>query len=141
MSRLGSKQQNIHAVLNPRGVSPDDLRFKLIECDRLAATDTRTEAQKWLGDPPPWQSALARRKQHTTGVIDPWSAVPRLIDHHASRALAYRARAIELAQQAKREDDPGQRRFLLDLARNMVNVADALEPLPPDEPLIFRSIK
>ena len=68
-------------------------------------------------------------------------AMPRLVDHHASRALAYRTRAIELAMQAKREDDPGQRRFLLDLARNMVNVADALAPLPPDEPQVFRSIK
>jgi hypothetical protein len=29
---------------------------------------------------------------------------------------------------------------LIDLARNMVNVADALAPLPPDEPQ-FRSIK
>jgi hypothetical protein len=65
----------------------------------------------------------------------------RLVDHHASRALAYRTRAIELAQQAKREDDPGQRRYLLDLARNMVNVADALAPLPPDEPQIFRTGK
>jgi hypothetical protein len=62
----------------------------------------------------------------------------RLVDHHASRALAYRSRAIELAQQAKREDDPGQRRFLLDKARNLVNIADALAPLPPDEPEVFR---
>jgi hypothetical protein len=64
--------------------------------------------------------------------------MPRLVDHPASRALAYRTRAIELAMQAKREDDPGQRRFLLDKARNMVTVADALDP-PPDEPEIFRS--
>jgi hypothetical protein len=63
--------------------------------------------------------------------------MPRLIDHHASRALAYRTRAIELAQQAKREDDPGQRRYLLDLARNFCNVADELAPLPPDEPEVF----
>jgi hypothetical protein len=56
--------------------------------------------------------------------------MPRLIDHHASRALAYRTRAIELATQAKREDDPGQRRYLLDLARNFVNVADQLSPVP-----------
>jgi hypothetical protein len=34
--------------------------------------------------------------------------MPRLIDHHANRALVYRNRAIELAMQAKREDDPGQ---------------------------------
>jgi hypothetical protein len=67
--------------------------------------------------------------------------MPRLVDHPAARALAYRTRAIELAQQAKREDDPGQRRYLLDLARNMVNVADALAPLPPDEPQVFRTTK
>jgi Family of unknown function (DUF6381) len=64
----------------------------------------------------------------------------RLIDHDASRALKFRERAIELAQQAKHEDDPGQRRFLLDKARNMVNVADA-DPQPPDEPEIFRNRK
>jgi hypothetical protein len=46
------------------------------------------------------------------------------------RALAYRTRAIELAQQAKREDDPSQRRFLVDKARALVNVADALDPQP-----------
>jgi hypothetical protein len=57
--------------------------------------------------------------------------MPRLVDHHTSRALAFRTRAIELAQQAKRENDPGQRRYLLDLARNFVNVADALDPPPP----------
>ena len=51
---------------------------------------------------------------------------PRL-DH----ILTFRTRAIELAQQAKWEDDPGQRRYLLDLARNFVNVADELAPLPP----------
>jgi hypothetical protein len=59
--------------------------------------------------------------------------MPRLIDHDASRALAYRTRAIELATQAKR-----QRRFLLDKARNMVSVADALDPQPPEQPQVFR---
>jgi hypothetical protein len=63
--------------------------------------------------------------------------MPRFVDHDASRALAYRIRAIELAQQAKREDDPGQRRFLLDEARNMVNVAGEIAPLPPAAPEIF----
>jgi hypothetical protein len=32
-----------------------------IERDRLAALDNRTEAQRWLGDPPPHRSALAQR--------------------------------------------------------------------------------
>jgi hypothetical protein len=62
----------------------------------------------------------------------------RLIDHPAARALAYRERAIELAEAARHEDDKGQRRFLLDKARNMVAVADALDPQPPAEPEVFR---
>jgi hypothetical protein len=66
--------------------------------------------------------------------------MPRLIDHPASRALAYRTRAIELAQLAKRESDYGRRRFLLDQARALVNVADELWPLPTDEHQ-FRSAK
>jgi hypothetical protein len=34
-----------------------------------------------------------------------------IIDHSAARALAYRQRAIELAEAARHEDDKGQRRF------------------------------
>ena len=52
------------------------------------------------------------------------------VDPEAARADAFRRRAIELAMQAKREDDPGQRRYLIDLARNFVNVADQLSPVP-----------
>jgi len=61
-----------------------------------------------------------------------------LVDQEAVRADAFRRRAIELATQAKREDDPGQRRFLVDKARALVNVADALDPPPPAETEIFR---
>jgi hypothetical protein len=64
--------------------------------------------------------------------------MPLLIDHDATRALAYRTRAIELAEQARREDDKAQRRFLLDKARTLVNVADALDPQPPAEPQVFK---
>jgi hypothetical protein len=65
--------------------------------------------------------------------------MPRLVDP-TSRALKFCERAIELAQQAKRENDPSQRRYLLDQARNFVNIADAIDPppLPADEPGIFR---
>jgi hypothetical protein len=49
-----------------RRVSPDDVKFKMLERDRLAATDTRTPAQVWLGEPPPWRSALAQSKGHQT---------------------------------------------------------------------------
>jgi hypothetical protein len=40
-------------------ISPNDVRWRFIERDRLAAADTRTPAQRWLGDPPPDRSALA----------------------------------------------------------------------------------
>jgi hypothetical protein len=30
---------------------------------KLSEQDTRTEAQRWLGDPPPWRSALAMKRQ------------------------------------------------------------------------------
>jgi hypothetical protein len=43
-------------------MSIDDIRFKLLERDRLAALDDRSEAAKWLGDPPPWRSALGTTK-------------------------------------------------------------------------------
>jgi hypothetical protein len=44
-------------------VSPDDVQALVIERDRLAAMDTRTEAQRWLGDRPPHRSALAQRNR------------------------------------------------------------------------------
>ena len=40
-------------------ISPDDVRWLEIARDERAAMDTRTEAQRWLGDPPPDRSALA----------------------------------------------------------------------------------
>jgi hypothetical protein len=61
MSRRGMRQQKIHEVLNPRNVSPDDIRARLLLRDQLAAQDTRDAAARWLGDPPPHRSALAQR--------------------------------------------------------------------------------
>jgi hypothetical protein len=46
-----------------------------------------------------------------------------------------------LAEAARREDDKAQRRFLLDKARALVNVADQIDPLPPTEPQVFHSTK
>jgi hypothetical protein len=43
-------------------VSPDDVQALVIERDRLAALDNRTDAERWLGDPPPHRSALGQRK-------------------------------------------------------------------------------
>jgi hypothetical protein len=42
-----------------RRVDPDEARQRLQERDRRQAADNRTEAEKWLGDPPPDRSALA----------------------------------------------------------------------------------
>jgi hypothetical protein len=61
-----------------------------------------------------------------------------IIDHSAARALAYRQRAIELAEAARHEVDKGQRRFLVDKARSLIAVADAMDPQPPAEQQVFR---
>jgi hypothetical protein len=61
MSPRGSRQkQTLHKV-EPRRVSPDDVKFRMMEVERQKALDTRTEAERWLGDPPPERSALAQR--------------------------------------------------------------------------------
>jgi hypothetical protein len=44
-------------------VTPQDVARRFAERDQRIAADKRTEAQKYLGDPPPWRSALAQRKQ------------------------------------------------------------------------------
>jgi len=65
-----------------------------------------------------------------------WPQRTDFSEPRSSRADTYRRRAIQLrARQAR--GDKGERRFLLDKARNLVNVADALAPLPPEEPEIF----
>ena len=42
-------------------VNRDVLRTRLQEREQRAASDTRTEAERWLGDPPVAQSALASK--------------------------------------------------------------------------------
>src|SRR4029453_13261799 len=42
-------------------VTPQDVARRFAERDQRIAPDTRTEAQKYLGDPPPDRSALAQR--------------------------------------------------------------------------------
>jgi hypothetical protein len=41
-------------------IKPDVLRARYTERAQREASDTRTEAQKWLGAPPPSQSALVQ---------------------------------------------------------------------------------
>ena len=47
-------------MLDPR-LSASDVRARLAERDQRRVADTRTEAERWLGDPPPDRSALAQR--------------------------------------------------------------------------------
>jgi hypothetical protein len=65
MSPRGSKQKPTFLKVDERRISPDDVQVLIIERDRLAAADDRTEAQKWLGDPPPHRSALAQKFRDT----------------------------------------------------------------------------
>jgi len=44
-----------------RRVSAAEAKVRLAERDRRLDADTRTEAQRWLGDPPSARSALGRR--------------------------------------------------------------------------------
>jgi hypothetical protein len=60
------------------------------------------------------------------------------IDPDRRRADALRLRAIELAQEARWEENKGRRRFLTDKARSAVAAADAIAPELPPEPEIFR---
>jgi hypothetical protein len=45
-----------------RHVPAADLKIRLEEREAREAADTRTEAQRWLGDPPPSRSALAAKR-------------------------------------------------------------------------------
>ncbi|MGA7098981.1 MAG: hypothetical protein WA704_06745 [Pseudolabrys sp.] len=38
------------------------MKFKMLERDRLATLDDRSDADKWLGDPPKHRSALAMKQ-------------------------------------------------------------------------------
>ncbi len=42
-----------------RHVPVADLKLRLEEREQREAADNRTEAERWLGDPPPGRSALA----------------------------------------------------------------------------------
>ena len=43
-------------------IDPDILRSRVQEREQREAADNRTEAQRWLGDPEPWRSALAAKR-------------------------------------------------------------------------------
>jgi hypothetical protein len=60
---MGKRKLTAAKFINVHRRVPHDVKFRLIERDARQRADTRTEAEKWLGDPPPGRSALAQRKQ------------------------------------------------------------------------------
>jgi len=57
----GPRRNFANHRVEARGYSPDDIKARLLEVADRERTDTRTEAQRWLGDPPRERSALAQR--------------------------------------------------------------------------------
>jgi hypothetical protein len=51
-------------TINPRPRLAD-VKKRFAERDQRQATDTRSAAEKWLGDPPPDRSALSQRNRAT----------------------------------------------------------------------------
>jgi hypothetical protein len=72
MGARGVKQKPVFLKVHEPRVSPDDVKYLLNERDQRAAADTRTEAERWLGDPPKYRSALAQRK-NTAPVINAYA--------------------------------------------------------------------
>jgi hypothetical protein len=67
MSARGQKQKQSFTRINDfNRVSPDDVRFKMLERDKLAAMDDRDAAARWFGDPPRHRSALAMKQSQRT---------------------------------------------------------------------------
>ena len=48
--------------IGTRPVPAADVKLRLEEREQREAADTRTDAQKWLNDPPPRRSALAAKR-------------------------------------------------------------------------------
>jgi hypothetical protein len=62
MSLPGKRQRpTFHIVSDYKRISPDDALRLIQDREARERADTRTEAQRWLGDPPPGRSALAQR--------------------------------------------------------------------------------
>ena len=61
MSPPGSRQKPTVSKIEPRRAPPSDVKARMLEAQERARADTRTEAQRWLGDPPRDRSALAQR--------------------------------------------------------------------------------
>ena len=51
-------------------VDPAEAEQRFAERDQREAADTRTEAQRWLNDPPPSRSALAAKQLAKSSILD-----------------------------------------------------------------------
>ena len=68
-----TRQRGASLYIDPgRRVDAADLKIRLAERDRRLAADTRTDAQRWLGDPPSARSALGQRntRSDVSGIIE-----------------------------------------------------------------------
>jgi hypothetical protein len=81
-------------------------------------------------------SRLGSRQTKNHEVLSPRN-VCLPVDQGLVRADTYRRRAIELAQQAKHRPTMAGADFLVDKARSLISVADAMDPPPPAEPQGF----
>jgi hypothetical protein len=61
VSPKGTKQTIATHRVTSDHVSPADVRARIIEAQQRARADTRSDVQRWLGDPPVGRSALAQR--------------------------------------------------------------------------------
>jgi hypothetical protein len=64
-----ARRKNITASLIEAGkqrLDPHDVAERMADLERRERADTRTAAQKFLGEPPPQRSALAQRPQSPT---------------------------------------------------------------------------
>jgi hypothetical protein len=59
--RKGYTQKPTLHKVEPSRVSPDDIKFRMMEVERQRALDTRTDLEKIFGDPPKHRSALAMK--------------------------------------------------------------------------------
>jgi hypothetical protein len=58
-----AQQQIARDRVDRAAAKPEEVEARLQELEGRLAADTRTDAEKWLGDPPPDRSALSTAKR------------------------------------------------------------------------------
>jgi hypothetical protein len=74
LPKADTQRPTFYRVGDYQRVLPDDVLRLLKGRDARQRADIRTEAQRWLGDPPPWRSALAMKRQEKPRSATPVSA-------------------------------------------------------------------